>query len=201
MSQFSSSLCPCFCHPRLIIISWFSIGADSQRAAGSGDKKTARLFHSDATTWCVGRYPTVKYVAPLASSFTVPLAAFQQHYVTSRIHIWKRTRTHTHTPEAFSPTHACARWITLISRKTQQQTMSVLFKVDWMCQIVLRISSGLLQLAFLSLCCFCCVIFLGSNIISLLGALFLCCNYSYCILICHIDHVPVLYLLIIVCVS
>lgn len=126
LSKFSS-LCPCFCHPRLITVSLFSIVADSQRAAGSGDKKTARLFQSDATTWCVGRDPAVKYVAPLASSFTVPLAAFQQHYVTSCIHIWKHTRTHKHTPEAFSPTHACALWITLISRKTQQQTMSVLF--------------------------------------------------------------------------
>lgn len=56
--------------------------ADSERAARSGDEETTGLFQSDATTWCVGRDPAVTYVAPLASSFTAPLAASQQHYVT-----------------------------------------------------------------------------------------------------------------------
>lgn len=70
------------------------LGVDSERAAGPGDKKTTGLFQSDATAWCVSRDPAAKYVAPLASSFTVRLAAPQQHYVTSYVHIWKRTQTH-----------------------------------------------------------------------------------------------------------
>lgn len=84
----------CVCLPSNLSVSLFFIGADSERAAGSGDKKTTGLFQSDATTWCVGRDPVVTYVAPLASSFTVPLAASQQHYVTSYVHIWKHTQTH-----------------------------------------------------------------------------------------------------------
>lgn len=77
--------------------------ADTERAAGPGDKKKTGLFQSDATTWPVGRDPTVTYVAPLASSFIVALAASQQHYVMSYVH---SARTHKHTSEAFAPTHA-----------------------------------------------------------------------------------------------
>lgn len=73
------------------------IVADSQRTAGPGVQKTTGLFQSDATTWCVGRVPAVKYVAPLASTFTAPLAASQKHYVTSYIHIWTHVHIHTHT--------------------------------------------------------------------------------------------------------
>lgn len=177
MSMFLSSSS---CHSIFLFLFPFSIGADSQRAAGSGNKKTALLFQSDATTWCVGRDPAVKYVAPLASSFSVPLAAFHQHYVTSYIHIWKHMCTHKHTPQAFAPTHACAHRITLICRKTQQQqTMSVLFisglNVPNCFKDFLWLATVGVSKSMLFLLCH----FLGSNVISLLGALLLCCNYSY----------------------
>lgn len=77
--------------PNIFSLSLFFTVADSERAAGSGDKKTTGLFQSDATTWCVGREPAVTYVAPLASSSTAPLAASQRLYVTSYVHVWKHT--------------------------------------------------------------------------------------------------------------
>lgn len=85
--------------------SFVSTVADPERATGSGDKETTGLFHSDAPARCVGGEPAVTYVAPLASSSAALLAASQQLYVSSQVHVWKHTQ-HKHTPEAFAPAHA-----------------------------------------------------------------------------------------------
>lgn len=84
-----------------------SSAADSEGAAGSGDKKTTGIFQSDAETWCVGRDRLVKYVAPLASTLTVFLAASQQQYVTSNIDIWKHMHTQTLRRTCSHPRHMC----------------------------------------------------------------------------------------------
>ena len=71
----------------------------------------------------------MKYVAPLASSFTAFLAALPNNVMLQAASTFGSSRTHKHTPRAFySHPCTCAQRITLICRKTQQQqTMSVLF--------------------------------------------------------------------------
>lgn len=74
---------------------WLLTAADSEGAARPGDQETTELFQPDAAARRVGSpAPAVTYVAPLASSLTVPLAASQHHYVTSYVHVWRRTHTH-----------------------------------------------------------------------------------------------------------
>lgn len=128
------------CEDRFIYL-WFAsfylpniclifIVADSERAAGSGDKKTTGLFQSHATTWCVGREPAVTYVAPLASSFMAPLAASQHLYVTSCIHCESTHNTNTLLRRLLPPMHMCtADYINLQENSTT--TNNECFVYEW----------------------------------------------------------------------
>lgn len=100
MSVFVSAYQIFFCLSLVILV------ADSERAAGSGDKKTTGLFQSDATTRRVGKRACRD--ARSASCFLIhgSSGCFPKS-LCYKLHPRLKAHTqHEHTPKAFAPAHA-----------------------------------------------------------------------------------------------